>query len=151
MSVDEQGGGPPTPPGGPRVPEGVYPSLTYADPLAAIEFLCEGFGFTKRLVVPAEDGGVMHSELSLGNAVVMVSGNKPDQHRTLPDPGGVPVSLSVYVADPDAHHARAVAAGATIVRELVSEEYGARGYLCRDPGGHVWYFSDYVPGSWWED
>ena len=44
----------------------VYPCLTYQDPTAAIAWLCDAFGFTKRLVVPTEDGGVMHSELSLG-------------------------------------------------------------------------------------
>ena len=47
--------------------------------------------------------------------------------------------------DPDAHHERAVAAGAQIVRELTDQPYGAREYTARDPEGHVWSFGTYRP------
>jgi uncharacterized glyoxalase superfamily protein PhnB len=128
----------------------VYPSLTYDDAPAAIDWLCRAFGFTKRLVVPGERGRVDHSELSLGEAVVMISSPKPDMKR-VPQRGlaGVSQCLSLYVADPDAHCARAKQAGAVILRELRTEEYGARGYMAEDPEGHVWYFGDYRPGGYW--
>jgi uncharacterized glyoxalase superfamily protein PhnB len=51
----------------------------------------------------------------------------------------------VIVEDPDAHHARAVAAGAEVVMPLEDKDYGGRGYSCRDPEGHVWSFGDYDP------
>jgi uncharacterized glyoxalase superfamily protein PhnB len=128
----------------------LIPTLIYDDAPAAIDFLCRAFGFEKRLVVPAPDGGVMHSELSLGPGVIMVGSPKPAlgyrSPRTL---GGVHGGVCVHVADVDAHCARARAAGAEIVKEPKDEEYGARGYQARDPEGHSWYFSDYVPGGYW--
>ena len=63
---------------------------------------------------------------------------------------GVPVVLSLRVEDPDAHFARAKAAGAVVVRELQDEPYGSRGYMVKDPEEHLWYFGTYHPGSYWE-
>ncbi len=131
----------------------IYPSLTYADAPAAIDFLCRAFGFERRLVVPGPGGTVLHSELSLGpEVVVMVSSPKPEQRRLAPaDLGpGTAHALSLWVPDPDAHHARAVAAGARILRDLQDEEYGGRGYMAADPEGHPWYFGSYRPGAWWD-
>jgi len=128
----------------------VYPSLVYDDANAAIDWLCRAFGFTRRFVVPGENGRVEHSELSLGNAVVMISSPKAEFRRVSPrTAGGLPQALSMYVADPDAHHAVAVARGAALVRPLQDEEYGARGYMVTDPEGHLWYFGNYRPGAYW--
>ena len=129
----------------------IYPSLTYDDAPAAIEWLCRAFGFTTRFVVPGPDGRVEHSELSIGTGVVMLSSPKVEDRRMSPKAlAGVAQALSVFVADPDAHHAAAVAAGARVIRPLQTEEYGARGYMALDPEGHVWYFGDYRPGGYWE-
>ena len=133
-----------------RTPSTIYPSLTYNDAAGAIEWLCRAFGFTQRLVVPGPEGRVMHSELTFGDAVVMVGSPQPEQGRIAPPEGGpVHSTLSLFVEDPDAHYARACEAGAKIVHELTDEEYGARGYMAQDPGGHLWYFADYRPGEWW--
>ena len=129
----------------------IYPSLTYNDAAFAIEWLCRAFGFTKRFVVPGPDNSVMHSELSHGTGVVMISSPKPEDHRVSPkDLSGVAQALSVFVAEPDAHHKVAVAAGARVVRDLRTEEYGARGYMALDPEGHLWYFGNYRPGEYWQ-
>lgn len=120
-------------------------ALTYADARAAIAWLELTFGFEARLVVPEPDGGVRHSELVLGSAVVFVSSapaSEPPAAR--PDH-----TICVWVADPDAHYRRAVAKGARIVQELRDEHYGARGYMAVDLEGRRWYFSDYVPGEHW--
>jgi uncharacterized glyoxalase superfamily protein PhnB len=53
----------------------------------------------------------------------------------------------VVVADIDAHHARARAAGAEIVRALADTPYGSREYAARDPEGQVWSFGTYDPWS----
>ncbi|HEX9795345.1 MAG TPA: VOC family protein [Planctomycetota bacterium] len=131
-------------------PSDVYPSLS-DDDAAAIEWLCTAFGFQKRLVVPGPDGMVRHSELTLGTGVIMVSSAKPEQGRVSPRGlDGVNQALSVHVGDPDAHFARAKAAGASIVQELADEDYGSRGCMAEDPEGHVWYFGTYRPGAWWD-
>ncbi|MGE0806701.1 MAG: VOC family protein [Burkholderiaceae bacterium] len=132
-----------------RTPSDIHPCLTYRDAPAAIDWLCRAFGFTKRFAVADEDGRIQHSELSLGTGVIMVSSLKPE--------GGQPANasaggscLSVFVADPAAHHRQAQSAGAQIVRELRTEDYGATGYMARDPEGNLWYFGDYRPGEYWE-
>ncbi len=133
----------------------IYPSLTYTDAPAAIDWLCRAFGFTKRFVVAGEGGRVEHSELSLGTGVVMIGSAKPEEHRVNPkarpkELGGNAQTLSVFVGDPDAHCQVALAAGARLVRELRTEDYGARGYMVFDPEGHLWYFGNYRPGAYWE-
>lgn len=130
----------------------VHPSLSYDDAPAAIEWLCRAFGFTKRFVVAEPDGSVRHSELSLGNGVIMVGSSRPEVGRVSPRRlTAVHQALSVRVDDPDAHYARAKAAGATILQELRDEDYGSRGYMASDPEGHQWYFGTYRPGAYWSD
>ncbi len=129
----------------------IYPSLTYLDARPAIDFLCRVFGFEQRLLVPLEEDGVLHSELSYGEGVVMISSAKPEQGRVAMEKGAArPYAMSVYVENPDAHFSHAVAEGAEIVRELEDEEYGARGYMAKDPEGVLWYFGNYRPGAWWD-
>ena len=133
-----------------RTVSDIHPCLTYDDAPAAIEWLCRAFGFTAQLVVPGEDGTVRHSELSLGTGVVMISSPKPAMGRDGPrGAGGARATLSVCVADPDAHHARAIAAGAKMLRPLRDEDYGARGYMVEDLEGYQWYFGNYRPGAYW--
>lgn len=131
-------------------PSDIYVGLTYADASAAIEFLCAAFGFQRRLVVPGPDGAVMHSELTFGTGVVMVSSPKAEQRRVAPGALGVPCTVSVFTENVDAHHDRAAAAGAKILQPPTDEEYGARGYMAQDPGGHTWYFGSYRPGRYWD-
>lgn len=134
-----------------QTPGNIYPSLSYDDAPAAIEWLCRVFGFTKRLVVPGPNGTTMHSELSLGPGVIMVSSVKPEQGRVSPRSlTGVNQAICVHIDDPDARFARAVRAGATILRNLQDEEYGSRGFMVEDPEGHSWYFGTYLPGAHWE-
>ncbi|MBT1062775.1 VOC family protein [Bowmanella sp. Y26] len=128
----------------------VYPCLIYADAQSAINWLCEAFGFTCRFVVLGGSGEVIHCELSLGSTVIMLSSPKQEFNWISPQTaGGLPMMLSLYVADPDNHFQQAVAAGAEVVRELQDEEYGARGYMVKDPQGHMWYFGNYRPGQYW--
>ncbi|SUX30081.1 VOC family protein [Chromobacterium vaccinii] len=133
-----------------RALPGVYPCLCYDDAAAAMVWLERVFGFQRRFAV-IEDGRVHHSELSLGNAVIMVSSPKPEQ-RWIGAGGlsGLAQALCVYVEDPAAHYERARAQGAEIVQALKGEDYGALGYLARDLEGQQWYFSDYLPGEYWD-
>jgi uncharacterized glyoxalase superfamily protein PhnB len=54
-------------------------------------------------------------------------------------------SAYVIVADADAVFARAKAAGAEIVLDIKNEDYGGRGFSCRDLEGHLWNFGTYDP------
>jgi uncharacterized glyoxalase superfamily protein PhnB len=127
----------------------IFPALRYRDAPAAIEWLGRAFGFEPRMVVDGADGTVAHAELDSGGATIMLGTARPpdgdEYSAAAPPPGGS--ALYVVVEDPDAHHERARAAGAEIVRELQDTEYGSREYSVRDPEGNVWSFGTYRPGS----
>ncbi len=130
----------------------LIPTLRYRDAAAAIDWLCTAFGFEKHLVVPGEDGTITHAQLVFGNGMVMLGSARDDDFGHLQKPlatPDAPVSQSPYVivSDVDAHHARAVAAGAKVVMEPEDQDYGGRLYACRDPEGNLWNFGSYDP---WE-
>jgi uncharacterized glyoxalase superfamily protein PhnB len=124
----------------------VYPCLAYRDPAAAIAFLQRAFGFSPLLTVPGEDGVTMHAELSLGDEVVMLGASKPDLGWVSPlDLPALNATVCFFVDEVDAHYARAVDAGAKVVRALRDTNYGSREYSVKDPEGHEWHFGSYRP------
>ena len=127
----------------------VIPALQYRDARAAIDFLCKAFGFEKNAVYEEPDGSIAHAQLTLGNGMVMLGSVKDSEYSKLlvrpADAGGVTMSVYVVVDDADAHFSRAKAAGATIVRKPITQDYGGRDYTCKDPEGHVWSFGTYDP------
>ena len=128
----------------------LIPCLRYRDAPAAIEWLCKAFGFEKMLVVPEGADRIAHAQLSFGNGMIMlgsVSDNAYGRLLKQPDEIGGAQTQTVYaiVTDPDAVYVQAKAAGAEIVIDIKDEEYGGRGFTCRDPEGHVWTFGSYDP------
>lgn len=128
----------------------IIPCLRYRDALRMIDWLCEAFGFEKHAVY-ADGDTVHHAQLVFGNGMVMLgsAGNAGEweRHAAQPDEIGMRETQSpcVVVTDADAHYARATAAGADIVIDIADQEYGGRGYACRDPEGHLWWFGSYDP------
>jgi uncharacterized glyoxalase superfamily protein PhnB len=55
------------------------------------------------------------------------------------------MSTYIIVTDVDAHHDRAVAAGAKVVYPPTDQDYGGRNYSALDPEGNIWHFGDYDP------
>jgi uncharacterized glyoxalase superfamily protein PhnB len=49
------------------------------------------------------------------------------------------------VADADEVYARAIAAGATIIRPIEEKPYGSRDFTVKDPEGHSWSAGTYDP------
>jgi uncharacterized glyoxalase superfamily protein PhnB len=130
----------------------VIPVLRYREASAAIEWLCEAFGYEKNLVVPNEDATIAHAQLSFGNGMIMLGSvpkNETDFGRLMKQPdeiGGADTqSAYVIVEDADAAYARAKAAGARIAIEIKDEDYGGRGFSCYDLEGHLWSFGTYDP------
>lgn len=131
----------------------IIPGLRYRNAPAAIEWLCKAFGFEKHLVVPGPDNTIAHAQLTFGHSMIMLGTGQVhanDEYGRLmkhPDEiGGVNTQGAyVIVADADAHYARAKAAGAAIVLDIKDQDYGGRGYTCRDLEGHVWSFGTYNP------
>jgi len=128
----------------------VIPCLRYRNAPAAIEWLCRVFGFEKQLVVPHEDGTIAHAQLSFGNGMIMLGSVFDNDFGRLikqPDEIGGAETQSAYliVSDADLIYQRAKAAGAEIVMEIKDEDYGGRGFSCRDLEGHLWNIGTYDP------
>ena len=128
----------------------IMPTLRYRDGAAAVKWLCRAFGFQEHLVVPDKDGAIAHAQLVYGNGMIMLgSATNNDFHELVKSPSesGCVGSQSAYiqVQDVDAHYRQAMAAGAVIVIDIKDEDYGGRGYSCRDPEGHIWNFGSYDP------
>jgi uncharacterized glyoxalase superfamily protein PhnB len=114
----------------------IVPYLSYVDAKAAIAFLASAFGLVPVQSYDDGNGVLVHAELSHGNGVVMIGTDE----RSKGSPG-----LYLVVEDVDAHHARAVAAGARIVYPPEDTEWGKRRYRALDPEGHEWSFGSYQP------
>jgi uncharacterized glyoxalase superfamily protein PhnB len=128
----------------------VIPALRYRNAPAAIDWLCQVFGFERHAVYEGENGTIGHAELTLNGGMIMLGSAKDDGHgRRFKSPdeldGMETCSAYIVVADADAAHDRAVAAGATIIRPLQNTDYGSREFAVRDPEGHSWSLGTYNP------
>ncbi|MDB4994230.1 MAG: Glyoxalase family protein [Myxococcaceae bacterium] len=145
-----------------KPPEGwpqISSSLFYDDAAAAIPWLCNAFGFEVKLKVEGEGGRIEHSELVFGEGMIMVSEAGGKSSRPKPLPCASPRSLNnqntqvlcVFVDDVDAHCEHARKAGAKIVDEPSTSDYGDdywsdRSYRTEDVEGHTWWFMQRLRG-----
>jgi uncharacterized glyoxalase superfamily protein PhnB len=118
----------------------VTPYLLYEDGSAAVDFLTEAFGFREIERTTGGAGG-MHVEMETGDGMGRIYLGSPGGAFRGPAAVGRTSLLYILVPDVDAHYARAKAAGAEIVEELVDLPFGDRRYTCRDPQGHEWAFA----------
>ena len=130
----------------------VIPALRYRNAAAAIEWLCRNFGFEKKMVVPGAGNGIVHAELVLGGGMVMLgSADNPEseygRHIRQPDEIGGYETQSPYVvvADADEVYRKVKADGGQVVIEIKDEDYGGRGFSCRDLEGRLWNVGTYDP------
>lgn len=116
--------------------------LVYADIAAAHDFLVDTFGFSPGGLHRDDDGQVVHAEVSLGNEAIWLHRVVADQGlRDAAELGAVTGMLNVFVDDVDAHHARTVAAGASVLYPPTDQPYGQREYSATDPEGRIWSFA----------
>ena len=127
----------------------IIPSMRYRDAPAAIEWLCNVFGFEEHLVVPGPGGTIAHAQLTLGNGMIMLGSVRDDEHgqwvKTPLEAGGNTQSAYIVIEEIDDHYRKAVAAGAEIVLEIAEQDYGGKLYSARDPEGYLWNFGSYDP------
>ena len=121
----------------------VVPELRCRSLAAATAWLRTHIGFEPRFEVPGPDGKPIHVELGLGAGTIFIG-----PHST----GGGPFAdvsqfVNLIVDDPDAHHARAKAAGANVVIPPRDTPFGARFYAVRDPEQMLWWISTYRPAK----
>jgi uncharacterized glyoxalase superfamily protein PhnB len=117
------------------VPEGyatVTPWIISRDTAQLIGYLKEAFDAEETARLAGSDGRIEHAEVRIGDSVVMMFDARPDWPPT-------PGFLRLYVADADAAHRQAVAAGGTSVTEVTHLFFGDRVGRVRDPLGNLWW------------
>jgi PhnB protein len=127
----------------PDDPPRITPYLAYQDAPAALRFLCEAFGFEERFRHPMPDGRIGHAELAYaGQSAVWLASAYPEMGLQSPRQlGAVHSQVHCYVDDVDAHYARSLAAGATVIAAPEDQPHGDRSYRAVDPEGHRWIFA----------
>jgi uncharacterized glyoxalase superfamily protein PhnB len=128
-------------------PVTVTPVLSYPDVREAVAWLGQAFGFEERVRV-GEDHRAQLRVGADGAVIVADTGGE----RQPPAAGRVTHLLKVRVADVDAAFARATRAGAAVVEEPTTWQYGERSCVVEDPWGHRWELTqtvrDVEPEEW---
>jgi uncharacterized glyoxalase superfamily protein PhnB len=124
------------------IPEGhrtVTPSLTLDNAAQAIDWYKKALGAEEVARVAGPDGKIMHSEVRVGDSLIMLM----DAMMGMQGPkgfGGSPASLWLYVEDCDALFDRAIAAGGKVTPhgEMRDQFWGDRSGSFTDPHGYTW-------------
>jgi uncharacterized glyoxalase superfamily protein PhnB len=128
-------------------PATVTPVLFYPDVRAAVTWLETAFGFAERVRV----GEAHRAQLRVGEDGALVIADVRGQ-QVAPSAGGVTHLIKVRVPDVDAAFTRARDAGARVIDEPASYEYGERSCLLEDLAGHRWELTqtvrDVEPEEW---
>ena len=129
----------------PHVPEGYHtltPYLIVDGAARAIDFYKTAFGASEVMRLDGIGGKIGHAELVIGDSRIMLADEHPEMDARGPKSmGGSPVTLHLYVDDADAVVARALAAGATLIRPVADQFYGDRLGGVSDPFGHTWWLA----------
>ena len=124
------------------IPEGyhnVTPYLSIKGAAKAIEFYKEAFGASEMFRMDTPNGMIGHAEITIGDSRIMLADPcDVGAFRSPESLGGSSVCLHVYVEDVDTQFARAVKAGAKVIKAVEDQFYGDRSGTLEDPFGHIW-------------
>ena len=128
-------------------PATVTPVLIYPDVREAVSWLERAFGFGERVRI----GDDHRAQLRVGeDGSIVVADVRHDE--VAPSGGVVTHEIKVRVPDVDAAFTRARGAGAKVLQEPHTWEYGERSGVVEDPAGHRWELTQTVrdvdPEEW---
>nr|WP_042179537.1 VOC family protein [Kibdelosporangium sp. MJ126-NF4]CEL13877.1 glyoxalase family protein [Kibdelosporangium sp. MJ126-NF4]CTQ88245.1 glyoxalase family protein [Kibdelosporangium sp. MJ126-NF4] len=121
----------------------------YRDAVKAIDWLGKVFGFEPTMQFPDEQGGILHAELRLGDAVIVVFSDRDDYERA--PRKGETTGQGVYLvvdseATVDRLYQRAAAEGATTIWAAGRSEWNYR-FRVADLEGFEWTVGVHRPGQ----
>jgi uncharacterized glyoxalase superfamily protein PhnB len=102
-----------------------------------IDFVREAFGGEETYRAPDEKGAILHASVRVGDSIIELSDSTGEFPATRQ-------AVHIYLPDIDAAYARAIAAGASSIREPANQFYGDREGSVRDPFGNSWYIATHV-------
>ncbi len=105
-----------------------------------IKFVEEVFGGKERTAVrtPDRDGTLIHAEIQLGDATILLADSKDDWPFT-------PAFIQIYVEDAQAVLDRGKQSGATVITEVSDFYNGFKLARLQDPWGNIWWL--YTPDN----
>lgn len=115
----------------------VTPYLVVKDVNALIHFLEEAFDGKEIEKLYRPDGRIMHAQVKIGNAVVMMGGATDDF-------APLKSMVHLYVADADACYASALVAGATPIMPPEDQFYGDHSGGVADAEGNMWWIATHI-------
>jgi PhnB protein len=124
----------------------VTPMFLFKDARKAIEFYKRAFGAQERFTMPGPDGkGVMHAELRIGNSIIMMGEENPQQPcKSAETSGSSPVSFYLYVENVDEAFRIALDAGAEAKMPVQDMFWGDRAGTVQDPFGYRWMLATHT-------
>lgn len=115
------------------------PHLSLVNVLAGIEFYKKAFGAIERRRWSNPDGSVHVAELAIEGALFHLHEESPASGQLSPKTvNATTLLIGLFVADPHAMVARAVAAGARETSPVQDYDYGYRQGVVVDPFDHQW-------------
>ncbi len=131
------------------IPEGfhtVTPMFMFKDARQAIDFYKRAFGAQERFVMPGpDDKGVMHAEIRIGDSIIMMGEEHPQQTcKSAETIGSSPINLYLYVENVDEAFRTALAAGAESQMPVQDMFWGDRTGTVQDPYGYSWTLATHI-------
>lgn len=129
-------------------PEGYHtltPYFAVDDAAAAIEFYKKAFGAVENTRMVGPGDSIMHSELQIGDSILMLGDEAPEMGSSSPKTiGDSPVGVMIYVENVDTAFQQAVEAGAEVEMPPMDMFWGDRFCKVKDPFGHKWSLATHV-------
>ncbi len=117
----------------------ISPCLVVSDAVRAIEFYIRAFGAVEVGRHERAKGRIHEAELRVGACTLLVTDEGPgDGFHSPQTMGGSPVTLRMSVENLEAAAARAISAGALLLRPIQDQACGGRSGTFADPFGHIW-------------
>ncbi|HEV2450028.1 MAG TPA: VOC family protein [Thermoplasmata archaeon] len=110
------------------------PYLVVPNARELVRFVEQALGGTLSFEMEGSEGRLEHGELRIADSLVMVADAPPGR-------APFPAMLHLYVSDAQASYRRAIAGGATSVREPAMAPDGHLRGGVRDSWGNEWWFS----------
>ncbi len=128
------------------IPQGyttVTASITVNDASRAIEFYKKAFGATERGRHEGPDKKIMHAEIQIGSAILMLN-DEVMGCRSAQSFGGSPVAFYLYFESADSAFKKAIAAGGKEIMPVTDMFWGDRVGHFEDPFGYRWNVATHI-------
>lgn len=120
----------------------ITPYLVCNGASKAIDYYTEHLGATELYRLEIDDGLIAHAEIEVGDGRILLSDEFEKLGILSPlSIGGSPISLNIYVDDPDAVFASMLKDAAIELSPMKDQFHGDRSGKLQDRYGHIWHIA----------